>query len=145
MNQPARPFVLTARGLTVTVLYDEIECIVARLETQIEHTLWSFLGCGRERRVPVVRLNAWTAHGGPFSSTIEVENEEEGSRVLDDLLAQIPGELNGDEEEEAPAVADADEVVIDERPAPADGGEESENEESESDEERPEGPNPTKN
>ena len=100
MNDPRRLVVLRARGLTVTVLYDDLVCINARLETSIEHTLWSFLGCGRERRVAVVRLNAWTTHATPFTTTIEVDDEEEGSEVLESILAQIPDALRELEDEE---------------------------------------------
>lgn len=141
--QPARRLVvLNARGLTVTVIYDEIECIVGRLETQIEHTLWSFMGCGRERRIPVVRLNTWTTHGGPFTTTIEVDDEEEGSRVLESLMAQIPEGLNGDVESEEEEDAERDEAQVKDV---ADNQVEMEEEESEDEEEeRPDvGSNPT--
>ena len=85
--------------MTVTVMYDDFECINARLDTVVEHTFWSFLGCGRERRVPVVRINSWTSRGGPFSTVIEVANEKEASHVLDSLLVQIPYDLYEEDED----------------------------------------------
>ena len=97
---PRRLVVLNARGMTVSVMYDDFECITARQDTVIEHTFWSFVGCGRERRVPVVRINAWTVRGGPFSTTIEVRDEMEGSALLESLMLQIPHDLVVDDEEE---------------------------------------------
>jgi hypothetical protein len=145
MTEARRLVVLRARGgLTVTVLYDEIECIVARLETSIEHTLWSFLGCGREKRIPVVRVNAWTVHGGPFTTTIEVDDEEDGSELLQSIMAQIPHLLQEADEDDGAAPqeeAPEDDGAPQDEPerneaAPEDDDEGPE--ESEDEEERPE-------
>jgi len=141
MTDVRRLVVLRARGgLTVTVLYDEIECIVARLETSIEHTLWSFLGCGREKRVPVVRINAWTVHGGPFTTTIEVDDEEDGSELLESIMAQIPQLLQETDEEAEPQ--DEGEGQGDTAPQDEGAGQDDETapqeDESEDEEERPE-------
>lgn len=126
-----RFIVLRARGLTVTVMYDDFECITARLDTVVQHTFWSFLGCGRERRIPIVRVNAWTIHGGPFSTTIEVDDEVEASAVLDSLLMQIPHDVfyydeDADQEfanvvlqEDTPIVGNSEEEIdtVEEKPA----------------------------
>ena len=100
----------TRGGLAVNVLYDELECINARLETTVEHNFWSFMGCGREKRVPVVRINAWTTRGGPVSTAIEVDDEDEGSELLESILSQIPPLLQEDEDDKEAAPEEAKET-----------------------------------
>jgi hypothetical protein len=140
MTDVRRLVVLRARGgLTVTVLYDEIQCIVARLETSIEHTLWSFLGCGREKRVPVVRINAWTVHGGPFTTAIEVDDEEDGSELLESIMAQIPQLLQEtDEEAEPQDEGEGQDDTAQDEGAGQDDETAPQEDESEDEEERPE-------
>jgi hypothetical protein len=143
-----RLIVLRANGgLAVTVLYDELECINARLETNIEHTFWSFLGCGRERRIPVVRINAWTLHGGPFSTTIEVEDEQAASELLESIIFQIPNDLQeADDDEEQPTTDDANEGTPsdkqEDKGTQSDKEEEEEESGGEEDEEEDERPEP---
>lgn len=130
-----RLVLLRARGLTVSVIWDAIECIVARIEYVTQSDLWSFLGCAREHRVPVVRINAWTTHGGPFTTTIEVENEQEASDVLESLLSQIPEALNGDAEDETPEPAPDVPHETDQQEQDESDGEEEDNEDEQSDKE----------
>jgi len=145
-NDRRRLIVLRSNGgLAVTVLFDVLECINARLETNIEHTFWSFMGCGRERRIPVVRINAWTVHGGPFSTTIEVDDEEHASELLESIILQIPNDLQEvDEDEEASLSAEkhdaADERTSEKGEEEEGGSSEKGEEESDGDEEeeRPE-------
>lgn len=142
-----RLIVLRANGgLAVTVLYDELECINARLETNIEHTFWSFLGCGRERRIPVVRINAWTFHGGQFSTTIEVEDEHAASELLESIIFQIPNDLQEADDDEEQPTDDANEGTPsdkeEDKGTQSDKEEEEEESGGEEDEEEDERPEP---
>ena len=106
-----RTILLKVKGLPVFFLQsDSLQSIIARAEWESEHTLWSFLGCGRHIRQPCVRIIAWTNHG-PFTTTIRTESEDESSEMLDDLIAQIPVDLNEDLDEEDGVAAEQEDAA----------------------------------
>jgi hypothetical protein len=94
-----RTVILFQKSHPVFFMRGNIISVIARVEWEWEHNLWSLLGCSRAPRFPSVIIDAWTEKGRHVK-IIRTDTVKEAHELVRDVIAQIPADLHEDADDE---------------------------------------------